>query len=107
MRVFLDKFKYHGLFIKMFTVTLVSIIAVSLLTSTVMIQMSEKLFMNTFSITNSKIISQIKANFESFNYSIVTASNNVLQNGSIKVSSQSRIKTLLRRLAVIMRPVCK
>jgi len=84
MRVFLDKFKYHGLFIKMFTVTLVSIIAVSLLTSTVMIQMSEKLFMNTFSITNSKIISQITANFESFNYSIVTASNNVLQNGSIK-----------------------
>jgi len=84
MRVFLDKFKYHGLFIKMFTVTLVSIIAVSLLTSTVMIQMSEKLFMNTFSITNSKIISQITANFESFNYSIVTASNNVLQNGAIK-----------------------
>lgn len=84
MRVLLDKFKYHGLFIKMFIVTLVSIISVSLLTSVVTIQMSERLFMNTFSITNSKIISQIKANFESFNYSIVTASSNVLQNGAIK-----------------------
>ncbi|CAM4466499.1 two-component system sensor histidine kinase YesM [Paenibacillus endophyticus] len=84
MRGFLDRFKYHGLFIKLFMVTLVSIITVALLTSLVTIQMSEKLFMNTFSITNSKIISQIKANFESFNYSIVTASNNVQQNGTIK-----------------------
>ncbi len=84
MRGLLDKFKYHGLFIKMFIVTLVSIISVSLLTSFVTIRMSERLFMNTFSITNSKIISQIQANFESFNYSIVTASNNVLQNGAIK-----------------------
>ncbi|WP_419872690.1 sensor histidine kinase [Candidatus Pristimantibacillus sp. PTI5] len=84
MKGFLDKFKYHGLFIKMFMVTLVSIITVSLLTSLVTIQMSEKLFMNTFGITNSKIISQIQANFESFNYSVVTASNNVLQNGAIK-----------------------
>lgn len=84
MRRLLDKFKYHGLFIKMFIVTVVSIISVSLLTSVVTIQMSERLFMNTFGITNSKIISQIQANFESFNYSIVTASNNVLQNGTIK-----------------------
>ena len=84
MRRLLDKFKYHGLFIKMFIVTVVSIISVSLFTSLVTIQMSERLFMNTFSITNSKIISQIQANFESFNYSIVTASNNVLQNGTIK-----------------------
>jgi two-component system sensor histidine kinase YesM len=84
MRGFLDKFKYHGLFIKMFIVTLVSIVSVALLTSIVMIQMSERLFMNTFSITNSKIINQIQTNFESFNYSVVTASNNVLQNGAIK-----------------------
>ncbi|WP_138752071.1 sensor histidine kinase [Paenibacillus sinopodophylli] len=84
MKGFLSKFKYHGLFIKMFMVTLVSIVSVALLTSLVTIQMSERLFMNTFSITNSKIISQIKANFESFNYSVVTATNNVLQNGVIK-----------------------
>lgn len=84
MKGFLDKFKYQSLFIKMFMVTLVSIITVSLLTTLVTIQMSEKLFMNTFSITNSKIINQIQANFESFNYSVVTASNNVLQNGAIK-----------------------
>ncbi|WP_139997580.1 sensor histidine kinase [Paenibacillus paridis] len=84
MRAFLDKFKFHGLFIKMFMVTFISIISVSLLTSIFMIQMSERLFMNTFSITNSKIINQIQANFESFNYSVVTASNNVMQNGAIK-----------------------
>ena len=65
-------------------VTVVSIISVSVLTSLVTIQMSERLFMNTFSITNFKIISQIQANFESFHYSIVTASNNVLQSGTLK-----------------------
>lgn len=84
MKAFLAKFKYHGLFIKMFTVTFVSIISVSLLTTLVMMQMSERLFMNTFSITNGKIINQVQTNFESFSYSIVTATNNVQQSGTLK-----------------------
>jgi two-component system sensor histidine kinase YesM len=46
--------------------------------------MSEKLFMDTFSITNSKVINQIKTSVESFNYSIVTATNNISQSGTIK-----------------------
>ncbi|MFX3635332.1 MAG: sensor histidine kinase [Candidatus Pristimantibacillus sp.] len=84
MTSFLDKFKLNGLFGQMFIVMVVSIIAVAVLTSWVSIRMSEQLFINTFSITNSKVINQIKANFESFNYSVVTASNNMLQSGTIK-----------------------
>ncbi|PWV98387.1 two-component system sensor histidine kinase YesM [Paenibacillus cellulosilyticus] len=84
MRAILERLKYNGLFVKMFVIMVVSIISVTLLTSWVTIRMSERLFMNTFSITNSKVITQIKTNFESFNYAVITAANNVLQSGSIK-----------------------
>ncbi|MFD1954518.1 sensor histidine kinase [Paenibacillus thailandensis] len=84
MKTFLQKIRQQRLFIQIFIVMVVSIIAVSLLTSLVTVRMSERLFMNTFSITNSKIISQIKTNFESFNYSIITASSNLQQSGSVK-----------------------
>lgn len=84
MRAILERLKYNGLFVKMFVIMVVSIIAVTILTSWVTIRMSEQLFMNTFSITNSKVMTQIKTNFESFNYTIITVANNVLQSGTIK-----------------------
>lgn len=84
MRRVWDRMQYNGLFVKMFVVMVVSLITVTLLTSWITIRMSERLFMNTFSITNSKIINQIKTNFESFNYGIITVSNNVLQSGSVR-----------------------
>lgn len=84
MRLFLDRFKHNGLFIKMFITTVVSIIAVSVMITWTTIRMSERLFMETFSITNSKVINQIKESFESFHYAIVIASNNVSQSVTIK-----------------------
>lgn len=84
MRRYWDRFKFHSLFIKIFIVMLFSIIAVAIASSWTTVRMSEKLFMNTFSITNTKVISQIKASFESFHYSIVTASNNTQLSGTIK-----------------------
>ncbi len=72
------------LFGKMFVVMIISTIAVAVMTSWVTVHVSQKLFMNTFSITNSKIIQQIKHGFESYNYSIVTVSNAVLQSASIR-----------------------
>ncbi|OMF23900.1 sensor histidine kinase [Paenibacillus sp. FSL H8-0259] len=84
MRRYWDRFKFHSLFIKIFIVMLISIIAVAIASSWTTVRMSEKLFMNTFSITNTKVISQIKASFESFHYSIVTATNNTQLSGTIK-----------------------
>ncbi|MWC27523.1 cache domain-containing sensor histidine kinase [Paenibacillus sp. MMS18-CY102] len=84
MRRLWDRMQYNGLFVKMFIVMVVSLITVTLLTSWITIRMSERLFMDTFSITNSKVINQIKTNFESFNYGIITVSNNVLQSGSVR-----------------------
>ncbi|MDO7907724.1 sensor histidine kinase [Paenibacillus sp. JX-17] len=84
MHKLIAKFRDQRLFVKMFIVMVVSIITVSLLTSWITVRMSERLFMNTFSITNSKVLSQIKANFDSFNYSMITALNNAQQSGTIK-----------------------
>lgn len=84
MRRLLDRFKYNGLFVKMFIVMVASIVAVSVTTTWTTINMSERVFMETFSITNSKVIEQIKSSLDSFNYSIVTAANNMSQSGSIR-----------------------
>ncbi|WP_307591934.1 sensor histidine kinase [Paenibacillus wynnii] len=84
MRAIMERFKFYSLFIKIFIVMVVSIIAVAISASWTTVRMSEKLFMETFSITNSKVINQIKANFESFHYSIVTATNNTQLSGTIK-----------------------
>lgn len=73
-----------GLFGKIFIVMVISTIAVASMTSWVTVHMSQRLFMNTFSITNSKIIQQIKQSFEGFNYAMVTISGEVMQSGAIK-----------------------
>lgn len=84
MKYFVDRFRNNGLFIKMFIIMVVSIVTVSVLITWTTLRISERLFMDTFSITNHKVINQIKSGFESFHYSIVTASSNILQSGSIK-----------------------
>lgn len=73
-----------GLFGKVFVVMVISTIAVAVMTSWVIVHVSQQLFMNTFSITNSKVIQQVKRGFESYNYSIVTVSNAVLQSATIR-----------------------
>ncbi|CAM4126225.1 sensor histidine kinase [Lederbergia lenta] len=84
MTKFLGQFKSNGLFFKMFIVMVVSIISVSVLITYNTIRMSEKLFMETFSITNYKVLSQIKTSFETFSFSIVRAANNVQQSGTVR-----------------------
>jgi two-component system sensor histidine kinase YesM len=84
MGKWLDRFRMNGLFIKMFLVTFISIAAVSALVTWATIRVSERLFIETFSIINSKVLSQINSGFRSLNYAIVTASNNLLQSGAVK-----------------------
>ncbi|MDP4099338.1 sensor histidine kinase [Paenibacillus sp. P96] len=84
MKKYLDRMKQDGLFIKLFIVMIISITAVSVLTSLVTIRMSERLFVETFSITNSKVLNQIKTSFESFNDSIVNASSHASQSLTVK-----------------------
>ncbi|MEK3884103.1 sensor histidine kinase [Paenibacillus sp. PL2-23] len=79
-----DRFKYNGLFIKMFIIMVVSVIAVSVTSTWTTINTSERVFMQTFSITNAKIITQITNNMDAFSVAVVTAVNNVQQSGSIR-----------------------
>ncbi|MFC7322530.1 sensor histidine kinase [Halobacillus campisalis] len=74
----------NNLFVKMFLVMVLSIISVSVLITFSTIRMSNNLFMETFSITNTKVLNQIKQQFESFSYSVVYTSINVQNNATIK-----------------------
>ncbi|MDL4843219.1 sensor histidine kinase [Aquibacillus rhizosphaerae] len=76
--------KKNNLFVKMFLVMVISIVSVSVLITFSTIRMSSNLFMETFSITNTKVISQIKQRFEAFNYSVIVTWIDVQNNGTIK-----------------------
>lgn len=84
MKSLIDSFKYNGLFIKMFSVTLISVISVALATWIVMLQMSERVFIDTFSITNGKILNQIQTSLEGMNYAVAMTAINANNSGEIK-----------------------
>jgi two-component system, sensor histidine kinase YesM len=84
MRLIPERFKHNGLFINMFLVTVGIIIIVSVTITWSTIRMAEQFFFEKFSIMNTKVMNQVKDNFDSFHYSIVMASNNILESGTIK-----------------------
>ncbi|PMC40794.1 hypothetical protein CJ195_00135 [Bacillus sp. UMB0899] len=68
----------------MFIVTVITIVSVSVIMTWTTFRMSEKFFIDKFSITNAKVMDQVKENFEDFHYATVIASNNISQSGAIK-----------------------
>ncbi len=76
--------RHNSLFIKMFLIMVISIVAVSLLIVFSSIRMSTNLFMDTFTISNSKALEQIENRFEDYSFAIVSAANDVQNNGAIK-----------------------
>ncbi|WP_053360700.1 sensor histidine kinase [Bacillus sp. FJAT-27251] len=84
MKLIPERFKHQGLFITLFLFTVLVVVTVSATITWQTLRMAEQFFIERFSITNSKVMNQVKDSFESFNYSIVVASNNLLQSGSIK-----------------------
>ncbi|MBS4220704.1 sensor histidine kinase [Bacillus sp. FJAT-49711] len=84
IRNFLNSIKNNSLFFKMFLVMVVSIVAVSVLITYTMIRMSERLFIDTFSIANAKVMDQVTTDFEAFSYSLVSVANQVQQSGYVQ-----------------------
>ncbi|WP_142830806.1 sensor histidine kinase [Planococcus soli] len=74
----------NSLFVKMFLIMVLSIVAVSLLITFSSIRMSSNLFMETFSISNTKALEQIEIQFEDYSFAVVSAMNQVQNNGTIK-----------------------
>ncbi len=68
----------------MFLITILIIVTISFLITWTTFRMSEKFFIDRFSFNNSKVIDQIKESLGTFQYSIVIASNNLMNNGTIK-----------------------
>ncbi|MFB9827677.1 sensor histidine kinase [Lederbergia wuyishanensis] len=68
----------------MFIVMVVSIVTVSVLITFTMIRMSERLFIDTFSIGNSKVMDQVTTDFEAFGYSLVSVANQVQQSSYVE-----------------------
>jgi len=79
-----ERFRYDNLFITMFLISVMIIITVSVTITWTTIRMSEQFFFEKFSITNAKVMEQIQERFATYHYSVVMASNNLLQNVTIK-----------------------
>ena len=84
MSKFFERLNNVGLFGKIFVVMVVSIVTITITITFSTLKMSEKLFTETFSITNAKVINQIKENVEEFNDHVVITANNIAQSGTIE-----------------------
>lgn len=84
MRILTNRIRHNSLFFKMFLITILIIVTISSLITWTTFRMSEKFFIDRFSFNNSKMIDQIKESVGTFQYSIVIASNNLLNNSTIK-----------------------
>jgi len=78
-----ERINNYGLLAKIFLVMFISIIAITVTITFSTFQMSKKLFTETFSITNSKILATIQESVENFNYSVVNTINNIERSGTI------------------------
>jgi len=79
-----ERLRNCRLFMIMFLISVVMIMIVSVAITWTMINMSEKFFIEKFSIMNTKVMDKIQGNLESFDNSVVTASNNLLQSETVK-----------------------
>ncbi|WP_110251947.1 sensor histidine kinase [Streptohalobacillus salinus] len=86
----------NSLFLKVFLVTLVSVILVAAAISYSTIRLSTTYFLDSFSLTNSRITSEVKHRFENFTTAVVTAVREVENSGTIKrVLSMEEMDSLL------------
>ncbi|QKS72517.1 sensor histidine kinase [Paenalkalicoccus suaedae] len=79
MKTMKQKLREQSLFWKLFVLTVVIVVSVTLATTYQTIRMAESLFIDTFSITNEKVLNQITGTLDSYNYSVIRTSNQ-LQN---------------------------
>lgn len=101
MRLIPERFRHNNLFITMFLITVTMIITVSVTITWTTIRMSEEFFFEKFSITNAKVMDQVQESFEKFNYSVVIASNSLLQSVAIKEVLMKEEESNIERLGSI------
>ncbi|SER68545.1 two-component system, sensor histidine kinase YesM [Gracilibacillus ureilyticus] len=87
----------NNLFFKIFIIMLISIITVSVSITFSTIRMSSDLYMERFSITNNKVIGQIKEQFDMYSFSVVSTYVRVDENGIIKGLLQGEKDTAVEK----------
>lgn len=101
MRFIPERFKHNNLFITMFMITVLIIVTVSVTITWTTIRMSEQFFFDKFSITNARVMNQLKESLDKFHYSIVIASNNLHQSVAIKEILTKEEESNVERLSSI------
>jgi len=84
MKLIPERFRHSNLFITMSMITVMIIIIVSIIITWTTIRMSEQFFFEKFSITNAKVMNQVKESYEKYHYSVVLATNSLQQSIAIK-----------------------
>lgn len=74
----------NGLFLKVFGVTLFSVLLVATLISYSTLRISTTYFMDTFSLTNERIVSESKRRFDDYTIAVVTTLQSVENSGTVK-----------------------
>lgn len=77
MAKIIKKLKSNSLFFKLTLIMLISSISVSVITAFAIMNISKKLFIDNFSITNTKILKQIQANSSNLNDKLINIMNAV------------------------------
>ena len=77
MSKLIKKFKSLSLFFKLALIMLISSVGVSVITAFSVMDISKKLFINNFSITNTRILNQIQDNSADLNDKLITVMNHV------------------------------
>lgn len=101
MRFIPERFRHNNLFITMFLITVLMIVTVSITITWTTIRMAEQFFFEKFSITNAKVMDQVQDSFEKYHYSVVMASNSLLQSVAIKDVLTTKEESNVDRLASI------
>lgn len=79
-----DWFYRNGLFLKVFGVTLTSVLLVTILISVSTLRISTTYFMDTFSLTNERIMNESKRRFDDYTTAVVSTLQSVENSGTIK-----------------------
>ncbi|KAB8128069.1 sensor histidine kinase [Gracilibacillus oryzae] len=97
MKKLINIIKANNLFFKIFIVMLISVVMISISITFSTIRMSSDLFMERYSITNTKVISQITEQFDEFSFSVVSTYVKVDENGVIKGLLQGDKDTAIQK----------
>jgi len=95
MAILINKLKNNSLFFKLTLIILISSICISIITAFTIMNISKKVFINNFSITNTKILNEIKDNSADLNDKLISLMDTINDSWAFRrYLSESNISTI-------------